>query len=506
MNGFSNQIGVTTEERITNAFNVGSNVSTRNVGLLVERVRGVAGKPILTNNPTEDKKIFGGHDPNMYSSFVVENLFRNAGGYQANVYQVRVVGEGSTAASVIINSSGAAPALEVIAGNQGLPDVGTWGNDLRVRYFPIDAEGGSAEGILLEVLYKGIKVERFLSTGDSVQDLVNQVNSRSGYITIDVIDGALAMGATMVEAILVGGTYVAPALADYTPAYDEVTGAPIGMAIFDSVDVQVVAAPEVFDLTFNVAARDFAETNNKFFIFNAPFLATETTLETYYNSLVEGKQSYVAGYLNWVEVPRDASGNKIWIPAIGYVLGAGYIRKAGLNNGYVWIPPAGEETAAKGVFRVSHDDLSQDKMSRFVKKWRMNVIKYIANVGYAIYSSRTYSSDPLFESIHVRLQTNWLITNLKARNERFIQKLSNPTIDKSMEIDNTIFMKNVYEQGGIEASIPFNEAVVVNVITSVENRKEKELAVSWIPSECIEHVHVTLSRNDGVLVLNLLNS
>ena len=106
-NAFQGRVGVTTEERVINAFNIGSDVSTKNIGMAVARQRGVAGKPILVNSLKEDKRIFGDHVSNMYSSYVVENLFNNLGGYPVNLYQLRVVGAGSLASKVVVKNASA---------------------------------------------------------------------------------------------------------------------------------------------------------------------------------------------------------------------------------------------------------------------------------------------------------------------------------------------------------------------------------------------------------------
>ena len=106
-NAFQNQIGVTTEERVVNAFNLGSDISTRNIGLLVARERGVPNRPILVNNLKEDKRIFGEHNRSMYSSYTVETLFNNTGGYSANVFQVRVVGSGTLPSKTIVKNASA---------------------------------------------------------------------------------------------------------------------------------------------------------------------------------------------------------------------------------------------------------------------------------------------------------------------------------------------------------------------------------------------------------------
>ena len=83
-----------------------------------------------------------------------------------------------------------------------------------------------------------------------------------------------------------------------------------------------------------------------------------------------------------------------------------------------------------------------------------------------------------------------------------ISALNTFTSSIQIKVDNLIWFKNLYEQGGIEASIPFEDAVIISVETLKENRKEMELEIAWIPPECIEHIHIKVSRNDGVLILN----
>ena len=605
-NAFQNQIGVTTEERVVNAFNLGSDISTRNIGLLVARERGVPNRPILVNNLKEDKRIFGEHNSSMYSSYVVETLFNNTGGYSANVYQIRLTGTGSLPAKTIVKNASAntqsivsatvqnasstqgqkdeitvsnvevgdkftlqiaeigynytytatttnvsdvidaiknnlASAIpldytvnivsgklvilspnntvyttttssindatsesifEVVAGREGEEDPGEWGNNLRIRVYPINHPNGSPDGYKLEVFYKGYLVETFISNADDWQSLVDAVNQRSSYVLINPIDLGKVLTLNAFDGSLSGGVYIAPTNADYEPKYHSVTQEPMGMAIFEGVDVQLLSCPEMFSVNYAKLCDDFARNTNKFFLFNLPYLATESVIQSYYNGLFTPDQSFCASILNWAEVPADQNGNKIWVPAIGYALGSGYIRKAGLYNGYVWTPPAGIETNSKGIYRFTHDNLSEDTLGRYVKKWRTNVVKYVKNVGFCLWSSRTYSNNTLFESIHVRLETNWIIANVKVRNEKFIQRINTPSLQKDMKVDNLIWFKNLYEKGGIERSIPFDDAVIIDIETSKENRKEVEMEIAWIPPECIEHLHIKVSRNDGILILN----
>ena len=620
MTAFQDSIGVTSEEKVTNAITLGSNISSRNIGMAVERIRGVENVPTLTTSLKEDVKIFGGHSPNMYSSYVIESLFNNTGGYSANIYQVRIIGENCVAAASTIknasantqslvsstsqNSSGSqgqisklvagnvevgdqftvtisgtddlggtptafnhtytytavagegvaeiiaalkadldtflatltdtygaviasnelvisgpnnAPftltggttneatseaILKVTAGRFGKSDKGDWGNDLKVITYPIGHVNGSEEGYRMDVYYKGVRAEQYTSNGNEWTSIIDGVNQRSEYIMLTAVDTTKALTLSPSEAVLTGGVYNAPVEKDFEPYYTEVNQEPRGMAIFGGANVQIIACPEITSLNFAQLCNAFAEKHKKFFVFNKPYLATEAMLQTYYNGLLSSTQSYCSGFKQWMQVAADRDGNRIWIPVLGYVLGAGYVRAAGLNNGDPWTPPAGDETVAKKIFAFTDSDIEDTTLSRYVKKWKSNMIKFIEGTGFVIYSTRTYSTNQLFESVHIRLQTNWIIKNLEVRNEKAMNKLITTTAATKMRLDNLIWFKNLYEKGGIEDSIDFEDAVIIETEVSKENRKEMSLNISWIPPENLEHIHISLNRNDGILILN----
>jgi hypothetical protein len=612
----STKIGAIVEEGILNALNLSSGVSTRNIGLLMERVRGVPNLPVIISDIVADRKIFGGNDSNMYSPYVVKNFFDNLSGYGATVYGVRIVGADCVAAEIIVKNmyaddqsleatvtQAATPYLEQItrivpenvtigdvftveikedeedphsedntvsytalsastteviaalaaliqdkidsegnlfsellsavetdstaiiitgidvgitfftlttatnnpvsddiftlkAGRMGQEDVGTWGNDLSVRVFPIGHANGLPSKYLLEIYYQNILVESFSDT--TWELLQGQINARSEYVLMEEIDYDVQLTLDIFTADFAGGEYNSPVEADFEPEYDAVTGDPEGLAIFDGVDAQILACPEVFSSDFAIKADNFCRENKKYFVYNLPNLATETVITSHYTELVTGDRSYISSYLNWAEVDDDLGG-KIWIPAIGYILAAGYVRQAAFFGSKSWIPPAGVETRAYGIYRFTHDTLTDVTIGRYVKSYYCNVIKYVRNVGWCIWSSRTYSSNSLFNSVHISLETNWLIESLLLRNTRFTQKLNTTALRNEIKIDNIAFFKNLYNEGGIENSVKFEDAVQIVVTTNTEDRKELDMVIAWIPPECTELLKIKLSRNDGIL-------
>lgn len=409
-----------------------------------------------------------------------------------------------TAFTTVVSSTNAAftsdPIATIKAGYHGEEDPGAWANNLRIRVYPPNDPNGLKDLYLLQVYYNNFLVESFNAANWTA--LFGDINARSEYImgVVDDPDGVMTHG--VFAGNLAGGVYAAPTDEMFEPKYNSTTDAAEGLALFEGVDVQILACPEVFSTNFVYLCENFCRTTGKFFVFSLPYNATESVAENFNNVLATGEASYASSVLNWLEVPASDGVGKMWIPAVGYALGAGYIKKAGLTNNVAWSIPGGLETVARGISRITHDDISEDKIGRYVKKWHTNIIKYVQNVGFCLWTSRTYSTNPLYESVHIRLETNWLVKVLPIRNYRFLQRMNTPSLKAEMKNDNRMFMLNLYQQGGIEQSLPFDEAVVIEVVTASDDRKNVDLLISWVPPELVEHIHIKLSRNDGIIFLN----
>jgi hypothetical protein len=495
-----NQLGISIQEGIANGLNLGSTVNTRNIGLLMERERGVPNVAHLITSPNEDQLIFGGHNPSMYSPLTVKTFFKNLNGFNSNLYGIRLVGAGTTEATAAVMDSAGTPVkiLDVFAGRQGKKDPGAWGNDLRFAVYPKNDPFHRTNNYVAVVIYRNIRVETF--SQPTFSEMVNDINLRSNYVMAEyAAEGTFTVP---VSVQLAGGVYVAPDAADFEPAYDEVTLAPKGLALFDGVDVQILGCPEIMDPLFHDKCRQFANDHKMFYVFNMPLNATDTVLANHHAALVSADRNNIASFVPWIQVD-DTKGGRMWIPGIGYYLAAGFVRTAALNNSRAWTPPAGMDTVPNGVYKFTHDNESQQTLDRWAKLYNANSIKFIRNRGFVILSSRTYSSNPLFHSIHVSLLTNYLVIALLDRNARFLQRLNTPALQKEVRLDNMVFMKNIYDQGGLEGTLPFDEACQIDVQTSVENRKDLFIEIAYVPTETTEGILVRLNRNDGILVANV---
>lgn len=94
--------------------------------------RGVPNRPVRITNLEQFRARFGNHRSDSYLAYAVEGFFLNGG---REAYVSRVVGSGSTAASVTLNdrqTPTAAPTLRLAAGYRGREDPGDWGERLRL--------------------------------------------------------------------------------------------------------------------------------------------------------------------------------------------------------------------------------------------------------------------------------------------------------------------------------------------------------------------------------------
>lgn len=491
----SDKLGIQATEGTANVLTLNTNVPVRSIGLLMSRERGVPNKISYIPSAKEDVKIFGSHDKTRhYSSYVVKNLFDNLAGSNIELYGIRIVGTGTVVAEATVQNDTPANVLIVKAGREGLEDPGDWGNNLKFKISPpgvdvIDKYYG-------EVLYFDESVETF--TADTLSKLADKINAQSAYVVIEEVDYSLGLGVAAVTATLAGGVFVAPVEADFEPDYNAVTLLPEGLALFEGAKVNIISCTEIFTDAYAAKAETFCAAQKLFYVHNYAEDVNEAAIIASYNALKKAQQAYIACYINWCEVD-DGDEGKLWIPALGYWIGAGYVRVSALDNDVVWSVPAGDRTYSAGIYQFSHQEYTEQMITRYATQYFANAVLYVNNVGNIIWSQRTMSLNFLYQSVHVRLETSWIIKVLLERHVPFKDRLITPKLNNDMLVDNTMWFQNIYNQGGIEASIPFSQAVIIDVATSKTNRRQTMIDISWIPPENNEYIKLTLNRNDGAL-------
>lgn len=279
---------------------------------------------------------------------------------------------------------------------------------------------------------------------------------------------------------------------------------PKGLSCFDGYDVQIVTCTEFHSLTMaKVLNQWLKERKNPIGVINLPLNADEGTAELYALELQTNDVSFLAGaYMGWCKVP-DEYGNATLIPSIGPVLGAAFIRTPYIQGNFIHIPPGGIDSLFNNVLEVIPPRLSQSVMNRLVQQFSCNIIQYVENTGYYVGSSRTYSSNSLYSSIHTRLQTSFYLRALNSKMRFLEQKPNTPELKREALVELNTFFRSEYDNGALERSIPFEKAYQGICDQSnnpaSQDRKILNIDVLWIPTECTESVRVALQRNDGIL-------
>lgn len=303
-------------------------------------------------------------------------------------------------------------------------------------------------------------------------------------------------------ATLAGGVDGEVQESDFYPIVS--TTDPKGLACFDGYDIQILACTEFHSLSMAKVLNEYLkERKNPIGVINLPLNADEGVAELYAIELQTNQTSFLAGaYMGWCKVP-DKNGNASLIPAIGPILGAAYIRTPYLQGDFIHIPPGGIDSLFNNVLEVIPARLPQSSINRMVQQFSCNIIQYVENVGYYVGSSRTYSTNSLYSSIHSRMQTSYYLRALNSKMRFLEQKPNTPELKREALVSLNQFFKAEYDNGALERSVPFDKAYQGicdrsnNPVT--QDRKILNIDVLWIPTECTESVRIALQRNDGIL-------
>lgn len=283
----------------------------------------------------------------------------------------------------------------------------------------------------------------------------------------------------------------------------ESTTDPKGLACFDGYDIQIIACTEFHSLSMAKVLNEYLkDKKNPIGVINLPLNADEGTAEMYALELQTNQTSFLAAYMGWCKVP-DENGNGVLVPAIGPILGAAYIRTPYLQGDFIHIPPGGIDSLFNNVLEVIPARLSQSSINKLVQQFSCNIIQYVENTGYYVGSSRTYSTNKLYTSVHIRMQTSYYLRALNSKMRFLEQKPNTPELKREALVELNQFFKMEYDNGALERSVAFDQAYQgicdKSNNPSTQDRKILNIDVLWIPTECTESVRISLQRNDGIL-------
>lgn len=556
-------VGISIKEGVANGASPFKDPSMRNVGLLGMFTRGPKLVPTKVSNMEEFNEMFGGQNSNYFGPAVVKNLFDEAGEAPVTLYLSRVVSADSVVASKELSAT-TAVTLQCKAGYKGTPDPGAWANNkVNLTFYPFGVYAD--EKYALAVSYNG-STETYIA--GTIAEIVSQVNTASKCITV-AMEGTEETGNARYKVTSVGSFTAkqgdtqltgsaAPTGAKagdtlYSASYEKigvvasVSGNNIllqGMALvdvsgtvskltgtlvtgtltggtdgnvtedyfgdqfnsFDGADVQIMAHTEYHSLDVEKKFNAYLnEQKSPIGVITFPVDFSESMAELYYNALRSNDKSFMAGgYEGWITV-LDSDGNRVTIPNIGAVIGAAYLRTPYASGNYIHIPPGGLDSLFTTVVDVTPRSFTQATINRLVQNYLCNVLQYVEDTGWYVGTSRSYSTNSLYQSIHTRLQTSYYVRVLKNKLRFMEQKPNTPSIRQEALVELRTYFKGEYDAGALENSVAFDKAYQAICDKSNnpagQDRKLVNITVMWIPTECIESVVLSLQRNDGILLI-----
>lgn len=408
----------------------------------------------------------------------------------------------NTAISLVVAASAPTYASTDIgtikAGQRGSEDPGVWANGkVAIKLHPY---GALISGkFSAEIFYNGAQVD--VVSRDTPDEIVEAINAGSDYVMwADYVAGKWVT--TALTLTLTGGVYNAPTEANFYAG--GTVSSPTGLKAFEGLRIPIITCTDFFTLTMAIAGRDFCANNRSIYIASAPQFANDAAIDALKAGLQTASEigSHVVGYLPWVKTD-DERGSFAWCPALGWAIGSGWVRNPQLFGDFIHIAPAGETTTLTDAIDVSPQVLSQATIDSYVKDKTINVSVSRRGKGTFFISSRTYSTNPLYHSAHVRRYTNDLLYRVEDLLEYAQQRTGSPELRIELIGKLTAELRSDYENGALERSVPFD--VAAKVISDLSNnpiggnRKDLYIDLLFIPSECIEAIRIRINRNDGVL-------
>jgi len=497
--------------------------STSVAGFLARTHRGVPGAVRTVTNFTEFVEYFGGYKSDAFGAYAIKGFFDNGG---ALAYVARIVKEDvATAATVAVASN---PGLVVTAAYRGHADPGVWGNGLRVQTTVNPASNGDPSTWNLIVEYNGKVVETLdhLPHSPASAFKVNDEYSGSRYIKLDYPPGLAAVLASKDA----GTPEIPPIIADpdADPPVEGVDGVPAvppkpisvalaggtedglntealvgGQAIvmlnagtFDTYDVQLLACPECTQKAVLDAGTTYcAGRGDCIYIAAAPdgdYTATKA-----FGASVRAQNVYGAVYFPFISV-NDPLGTTRYIPPIGHVMGV-YARTDRERG--VWKAPAGVNATVRGVLEVKYQ-ISDTKHTLLVKEGGVNAVRYLAGQGVIVDSSRTLSSNPLWQYVNVRLLFNFVKSSLKNGLRWVVQEPNDEHLWNKVKHNSVVpFLNDLWRRGAFG---PGERADVYSVKIDKENNPGPNIQqgilnveVYFYPSRPAETFIITVGQQEG---------
>lgn len=349
------------------------------------------------------------------------------------------------------------------AGQLGVADVGTWGDSLRITSEP--SPGAEYQRTLtISRIENGDLVEKetFLNLdADDFASVLNSVDVGSNYVMVDTI-GALPNGDITNQQFTGGADGAGPALSEYQTA----------LSTLDATDVTIVTITDLITPDAASALEAYAAANFQVAVAAvAQGTSIATVKSTWFNALAKQK-SFLALYRSFVEVD-DTLGGRVFVPPVGHVIGAGYIRRMFNHSRLPHTAPAGLDTPLVDALDLEFRSLSDTDLEDLVHNGGTNPLMFVPGRGLIIRTSRTMSTLNPNYSVHIRRSLNYLRRTFK-ENLGFVEQLPNDSITRARvrQILNA-FLLDLFGKGMFQRTKGFANNVEVKCDT--ENNTDNDI-------------------------------
>lgn len=356
----------------------------------------------------------------------------------------------------MLNTLAAVQNVTFWAGRLGKQDFGSWSQDY---YVTLDMLDTTKPHLATLTVYK---FNSSNSTYDAVETIgnleisnwVSKINNSSNYIVVDgAVDGD-NIPYIPVRQQLVGGSETPVALSDYSSV----------LAKFINTPVTEIMAPDLYSADWCIELDNFiksqrpdivglcnlpynATINN---VQNTVFTAADTNLmndTVTFGSLLQ-REFRVALYKGW-GLTQNTIGSQTWVPTLGSIYGAYYIRKVNLNGGLPSIAPAGSTVNITTILRLDDTNgrYNSNDLTYLVRTLGVNPVVNEPGLGFYVKTSRTPSTKNEFYDVHRQRSVGFLIRSFKTSLTFIEQQPHTLELRRQVVATLSIFLRSLYDRG-----------------------------------------------------------
>jgi len=408
------------------------------------------GSPEIFNNVTINNLVSTINEGPNSSRFVKVVFYSQT----PNSISVPITGNFNNPTGNALNTMSSTVTYTFKAGRLGQEDPGSWANGYAISFTTSVISPTSATLTVYVKDDNGNYVEVETITNLTSSNWVSKINNNSNYVVVTGnVDGDPMPYIPTVTPLSGGGDPSSYTLNDYIRGLVKFVGTPI----------TEIMAPDVFSANWAKELDSFIKSqmptvvglvnlpyNSTITNISNTFTAADTNLSNdtiSFSSLLQ-KEFRVAVYKGW-GLTNNTLGSQTWVPSIGSVYGAYFIRKMMLNGGLPFVAPGGSNVATTTLLKLddTNGKYTQTDLTYIVRNLGVNPLVNDPGLGIYVKTSRTMSTSNVFYDIHRQRSVGFLIKSFQS-SLTFIEQEPH-TIELRKKVVSTIteFLKTLYTAG-----------------------------------------------------------